>query len=181
VLDVLPRGVPVARGFHDHPAYIAALAASVQRHCKSASRLMLLLSFHGLPQRVAGDYERECRTTAALLARALALRDAEWRVTFQSRFGYARWLGPYTEQTLSSSRAQACGEPMWCARFRRRLPRDAEEIGIRARTKFRAAGGESLELVPCLNDSPEWIAALRRSAPEQALELVERVARAALP
>ena len=162
VLDVLPRGVPVARGFHDHPAYIAALAASVQRHWQERGRgLMLLLSFHGLPQRVAGDYERECRTTAALLARALALRDAEWRVTFQSRFGYARWLEPYTEQTLIElARAGLRRADVVCPGFVADCLETLEEIGIRALAKFRDAGGESLELVPCLNDSPEWIAAL---------------------
>jgi protoporphyrin/coproporphyrin ferrochelatase len=162
VLDVLPRGVPVARGFHDHPAYIAALAACVRRHWEERGRgLMLLLSFHGLPQRVAGDYERECRTTAALLARALALRDAEWRVTFQSRFGYARWLEPYTEQTLIElARAGLRRADVVCPGFVADCLETLEEIGIRARAKFRAAGGESLELVPCLNDSPEWIAAL---------------------
>ena len=82
VHDVLPRGVPVSRGFHDDPAYIAALAASVRRHWAERGRgLMLLMSFHGLPQRYARDYQRECRTTAALLAHTLGLRDAEWRVT----------------------------------------------------------------------------------------------------
>ena len=92
---MLPRSVSAVRGFHDHPAYIAALAASVRRHWAERGRgLMLVMSFHGLPQRTGGDYERECRSTAALLARALVLRDAEWCVTFQSRFGYARWLQP---------------------------------------------------------------------------------------
>ncbi|HYL24214.1 MAG TPA: ferrochelatase [Burkholderiales bacterium] len=162
VLDLLPRGVPVVRGFHDHPAYIAALAASLRRHWEERGRgLMLLLSFHGLPKRVAGDYERECRTTAALLARALALRDAEWRVTFQSRFGYARWLEPHTEQTLIElARAGLRRADVVCPGFVADCLETLEEIGIRARAKFRAAGGESLELVPCLNDSPEWIAAL---------------------
>jgi protoporphyrin/coproporphyrin ferrochelatase len=162
VLDVLPRGVPVVRGFHDHPAYIAALAASVRRHWEERGRgLILLMSFHGLPQRVAGDYERECRITAALLARSLGLRDAEWRVTFQSRFGYARWLEPYTEQTLIElAQGGLRRADVICPGFVADCLETLEEIGIRARAKFRDAGGESLELVPCLNDSPEWISAL---------------------
>ena len=162
VLDVLPRDVPVVRGFHDHPAYIAALAASVRRHWDERGRgLMLVMSFHGLPQRTAGDYERECRTTAALLARALGLRDAEWRVTFQSRFGYARWLEPYTEQTLVElARDGLRRVDVICPGFVADCLETLEEIGIRARSKFRDAGGDELELVPCLNDAPEWTAAL---------------------
>jgi ferrochelatase len=162
VLDVLPRGVPVVRGFHDHPAYVAALAAGVRRHWEARGRaLMLLVSFHGLPRRAAGDYERECRATAALLARALNLRDAEWRVTFQSRFGYARWLEPYTEQTLVDlARDGLRRADVVCPGFVADCLETLEEIGIRARQRFEDAGGESLELVACLNDSPEWIAAL---------------------
>jgi ferrochelatase len=162
VLDRLPRGVPVVRGFHDHPAYIAALAASVRRHWEERGRgLMLLMSFHGLPQRTAGDYATQCRTTAALLARALGLRDAEWRVTFQSRFGYARWLQPYTEQTLINlARDGLRRADVICPGFVADCLETLEEIGIRARHRFEDAGGESLELVTCLNDSPEWIAAL---------------------
>jgi ferrochelatase len=162
VLDALPRDVPVVRAFHDHPAYIAALAATVRRHWDERGRgLMLLMSFHGLPQRVAGEYERACRTTAALLARALGLRDAEWRVTFQSRFGYARWLEPYTEQTLIAlARDGLRRVDVICPGFVADCLETLEEIGIRARRRFEDAGGESLELVPCLNDSPDWIAAL---------------------
>ena len=162
VLDALPRDGPVVRGFHDQPAYIAALAASVRRHWDERGRaLMLIMSFHGLPQRTAGAYERECRTTAALLARALHLRDAEWRVTFQSRFGYARWLEPYTEQTLIDlARDGLRRVDVICPGFVADCLETLEEIGIRARQRFEHAGGESLELLPCLNDSPEWIAAL---------------------
>ena len=163
VLDVLPRGAAVVRGFHDHPAYIAALATSVRQHWAERGRApMLVMSFHGLPQRSAGNYERECRTTATLLARALALRDAQWRLTFQSRFGYARWLEPDTERTLIEL-ARDGGlrrVDVICPGFMADCLETLEEIGIRARAKFREAGGESLELVPCLNDSPEWIAAL---------------------
>jgi ferrochelatase len=162
VLQALPRGVPVVRSFHDHPAYIAALAASVRRHWDQRGRgLLLLMSFHGLPKRVAGDYRHECRTSAALLARALGLRDAEWRVTFQSRFGYARWLEPYTEQTMVElARDGLRRVDVICPGFLADCLETLEEIGIRARQRFEHAGGESLELVACLNDSPDWISAL---------------------
>jgi protoporphyrin/coproporphyrin ferrochelatase len=162
VLDKLPRGTRVVREFHAHPAYIAALAANVRTHWKSRGRgPMLLMTFHGLPQRAAGDYERDCRATAKLLARALALEEAEWRVTFQSRFGYARWLEPSTERTLAElARAGARRVDVVCPGFVADCLETLEEIGIRARAVYRAAGGEALELIPCLNESPDWIAAL---------------------
>ena len=162
VLDVLPPGLKVVREFHDHPAYIAALAANVRRHWTQHGRApLLLMSFHGLPKRGAGGYERQCLATGALLARALDLQDGEWRVTFQSRFGYAKWLEPYTEQTLVNL-ALGGGErvDVVCPGFVADCLETLEELGIRAREKFLAAGGRELQLIECLNEAPEWIAAL---------------------
>jgi ferrochelatase len=74
VADKLPAGTRMIRGFHDHAAYIAALAANVRRHWeKNARGETLVMSFHGLPARGAGSYERECRATGMLLAAALGL------------------------------------------------------------------------------------------------------------
>jgi ferrochelatase len=162
VLDVLPPGTAVVREFHAHPAYIAALAANVRRHWTRHGRApLMLMSFHGLPKRGAGHYEQQCRATAALLARALELGDTEWRVTFQSRFGYARWLEPYTELTLVNL-ALGGGErvDVVCPGFVADCLETLEELGIRARAKFLEAGGRELQLVECLNEAPEWIEAL---------------------
>jgi ferrochelatase len=162
VLDMLPPGTRAVREFHDHPAYIAALAANMRRHWAQHGRgAMLLMSFHGLPKRGAGGYEQQCRATAARLARALSLGDAEWRVTFQSRFGYAKWLEPYTEQTLIDlARSGVPRVDVVCPGFVADCLETLEELGIRAREKFHAAGGRELELIECLNEAPEWIAAL---------------------
>ena len=162
VLDMLPPGTPAVREFHDHPAYIGALAANVRRHWTQRDRApLLLMSFHGLPKHGAAAYEQHCHRTAQLLARALALKDGEWRVTFQSRFGYAKWLEPYTEQTLVNL-ALGGGErvDVVCPGFVADCLETLEELGIRARAKFHAAGGRDLQLIPCLNEAPEWIAAL---------------------
>ena len=162
VLDMLPPGLKVVREFHDHPAYIGALAANVRRHWAKHGRApLLLMSFHGLPKRAAGSYEQHCHRTAKLLAQALALQDGEWRVTFQSRFGYAKWLEPYTEQTLVNV-ALGGGErvDVVCPGFVADCLETLEELGIRAREKFLAAGGRELQLLACLNEAPEWIAAL---------------------
>ena len=170
VADKLPAGMRMIRGFHDHAAYIAALAANVRRHWETDGRgEMLVMSFHGLPARGAGPYERECRTTGMLLAAALGLTDAQWKVTFQSRFGYAKWLQPYTEATLIELARRGAGRvDVVCPGFVSDCLETLEEIGIVARRRFLEAGGRELYLLPCLNESPAWIGALAlivRAAP----------------
>jgi len=170
VADKLPAGTRVIRGFHDHPAYIAALAANMRRHWEQSGRgETLVMSFHGLPARGAASYERECRATGMLLAAALGLKDAQWKVTFQSRFGYAKWLQPYTEATLVGlAQRGASRVDVVCPGFVSDCLETLEEIGIVARRRFLEAGGRELHLVPCLNESPAWIGALAlivRAAP----------------
>jgi ferrochelatase len=162
VADKLPAGMRMIRGFHDHPAYIAALAANVRRHWEKSGRgETLVMSFHGLPARGAGTYERECRATGMLLAAALGLKDTQWKVTFQSRFGYAKWLQPYTEATLVGlARRGASRVDVVCPGFVADCLETLEEIGIVARRRFLEAGGREFHLVPCLNESPAWIGAL---------------------
>jgi ferrochelatase len=145
--------------FHDHPAYIAALAANLRRYWQAHARgEVLVMSFHGLPKRGSHVYETQCRATAELLGRAL---DSEYRVTFQSRFGYADWLQPYTEPTLVDlARGGTKHVDVVCPGFVSDCLETLEEIGITARRAFLAAGGRELGLVPCLNQSPEWISAL---------------------
>jgi protoporphyrin/coproporphyrin ferrochelatase len=162
VIDCLPAGTPVVREFHAHPAYIGALAANLERYWSQHGRgELLLISFHGLPKRAAGSYEQQCRATALLLAKKLKLREGEWRTTFQSRFGYARWLEPYTQPTLVELAQQGTRRvDVVCPGFVADCLETLEEIGITARAAFMAAGGEQLGVAPCLNESPEWIAAL---------------------
>ena len=170
VADKLPAGMRMIRGFHDHAAYIAALAANVRRHWETDGRgEVLVMSFHGLPARGAGSYERECRATGMLLAAALGLKNAQWKVTFQSRFGYAKWLQPYTEATLIDLARRGAGRvDVVCPGFVSDCLETLEEIGIVARRRFLGAGGRELYLLPCLNESPAWIGALAlivRAAP----------------
>lgn len=159
VADMLPPGVPMLEHFHDHPAYIAALAANLRRHWREHGRgERLVMSFHGLPKRGAERYERECRTTARLLAENLK---ADYLVTFQSRFGYAEWLQPYTEPTLVDlARQGARRVDVVCPGFVCDCLETLEEIGIAARRAFLDAGGREFYAVSCLNDSAEWIEAL---------------------
>ena len=162
VADVLPAGSRMVQHFHDHPGYIRALAANVRRHWQANGRgPMLVMSFHGLPRRGAQRYESECAATARLLASELELKDAEWRLTFQSRFGYADWLQPYTEPTIVElARSGVQRMDVVCPGFVSDCLETLEEIGIAARKAFVAAGGKTFHLLPCLYESPEWIDAL---------------------
>jgi ferrochelatase len=162
IADVLPPGTRMIRDFHDHAAYIAALAANLRRYWEKHARgEMLVMSFHGLPKRGAGGYERQCHVTGMLLAAALGLGEGQWKVTFQSRFGYARWLEPYTEPTLIELAKAGVGRvDVACPGFVSDCLETLEEIGIGARKRFLEAGGRELQLVPCLNESPAWIGAL---------------------
>ncbi|HVL34218.1 MAG TPA: ferrochelatase [Burkholderiales bacterium] len=162
VADRLPPGLRMVRDFHDHPGYIAALAVGVRRHWQRHGRSpMLVMSFHGLPQRGAEEYERQCHASAERLAAQLALAPGEWKATFQSRFGYARWLQPYTEPTLVAlARSGASRVDVICPGFVADCLETLEEIGIAARERFLEAGGREFHALPCLNEAPEWIAAL---------------------
>jgi protoporphyrin/coproporphyrin ferrochelatase len=166
IADVLAGRGRMVHDFHAHPAYIGALAARVRRHWERHGRSApLVMSFHGLPKRGGEVYETQCRATAALLAKELGLSTDEWQVTFQSRFGFAAWLQPYTEPTLVAL-AQA-GTPrvdVICPGFVCDCLETLEEIGITARKAFIRAGGREIHVIPCLNDTPEWIDALAEIA-----------------
>jgi len=165
VLELLPTNARVVREFHSAPGYIHALASTVREHWSAQGRgEMLVMSFHGLPQRAVdrGDpYQEQCLATAGLLAAALGLGAREFQVTFQSRFGAARWLQPYTEPTLVAlARSGVKAVDVLCPGFVCDCLETLEEIDIVARAAFLAAGGTAFRYIPCLNESPEWIAAL---------------------
>jgi ferrochelatase len=164
VADKLPRGAAMIREFHAHPAYIDALAANVRRYWHAHGRSpLLLMSFHGLPKRGGESYQTQCIHTATLLAERLELKRDAWRVTFQSRFGYAQWLQPYTQPTLvEMAKAGNTKVDIFCPGFVADCLETLEEIGITAKKAFVEAGGREFHLIPCLNESPEWIEALAR-------------------
>lgn len=172
IRDVLPRGgakLRMIENFHDHPAYIAALAAGVQRHWQAHGKAdKLVMSFHGLPQRSVdrGDpYQTQCIATAKILAGVLRLAATDYTVTFQSRFGAAKWLQPYTEPVLVAlARGGAARVDVVCPGFVSDCLETLEEIAIEARHAFLGAGGTEFHALPCLNESPEWIVALGRIA-----------------
>ena len=159
VRDVVGGEVAFVEQFHDHPGYIAALAALVQDRPD-----VLVMSFHGLPQRAVerGDpYRDQCERSAALLAKELGLQPGQYRVTFQSRFGPARWLQPYTAEVLAElGAARTRRVDVLCPGFVADCLETLEEIAIEGRQIFLDAGGGEFRALPCLNESPRWIAAL---------------------
>ena len=162
----------VVRNFHRDPGYIAALAADVRRQWETGSRGdKLVMSFHGLPRRslTLGDpYHCECLATARLLADELGLKEDAWIATFQSRFGRARWLEPYTLPTLLALAKKGVGKvDVICPGFVADCLETLEEINIEARAAFLKAGGTDFNYIACLNESPLWIGALSDLAQRQ--------------
>lgn len=162
------RNVPsirMVRSFHDHPAYIDALAISIRKTWgNDGPPDMLLMSFHGLPRYTLerGDpYHCECLKTARLLAERLQLPDGKWQVSFQSRFGRTEWLKPYTvevlDQLAKDGRARV---DVACPGFVSDCLETLEEIGLEGKARFLAAGGKDFRLIPCLNEDEAWINAL---------------------
>jgi len=169
IIDVMGPGQHIVMQYYDHPGYIEALAANIRRHWQVHGRgARLVMSFHGLPKRGGALYAGQCYGTSKLLADKLQLGPQEWLTTFQSRFGFAEWLQPYTAPTLVALAQQKVERvDVVCPGFVSDCLETLEEIGIEARRAYITAGGREFHLIPCLNESPEWIAALADIAGSQ--------------
>ena len=182
----LPLQFATLPPFYDQPEYLDALVASAQPHLRQGFD-HLLLSFHGLPERhlhkldpsghclkgadccrtaspevLAHCYRAQCLRSAELFAARAGLPAGKWSVSFQSRLGRAKWIEPYTEARLEElARAGVKKLLVMCPAFVADCIETLEEIGQRGQEQFREAGGEELVLVPCLNDDPHWVEALK--------------------
>ena len=171
--------------FFDEPHYIDALAQSISRATPADSQL-LLFSYHGLPERHitradptgnhclksadccarpspahATCYRHQVFATSRAVAARLRLTSDQWRVSFQSRLGRLPWLRPYTDQLLRTLPGEGITRlTVVCPAFVADNLETLEEIGITGREHFLAAGGQSLTLVPCLNDDQSWVDAV---------------------
>ncbi len=162
------RSVPALKfvaNYHDDQGYIDALAASVQEHRRDIGTTRhLLMSFHGIPERYValGDpYREQCQRTASLLAQQLGLAGDAWSVSFQSRFGRARWLQPYTSEVLADlPKRGITSVSVICPGFAADCLETLEEIGIENRDVFHAAGGEQYHYIPALNARGDHVTAL---------------------
>jgi ferrochelatase len=192
--------------FYDHPAFIECCAAVARRSLGGGDYEKVFFSFHGLPERqvrksdptgthcLASDaccreigaanrncYRAQCCATARLLAEALGIEEERRVVCFQSRLGRDPWIRPYTDERIDAAARAGCRRaailsPAFVADCLETL----EELGIRAVASWKAGGGETLAVVPCVNAEDAWADAVVRIARE-ASAWIPAPARAGVP
>ena len=154
------------RSYHDHPAYIKALAQSVQEHWRinGGKPSKLVMSFHGVPKvhLTKGDpYHCQCHKTGRLLAEALVLSKDEYLIAFQSRFGKQEWLKPYLASTLAElGKAKTQRIDVICPGFSSDCLETLEEIALEGKHIFKTNGGGEYHYIPALNENDAWIHAM---------------------
>lgn len=162
------RNTPALRtikNFHDYPGYIKALANNINDYwMKNGRPEKLVMSFHGLPQFSLdkGDpYHCECHKTGRLLAYELGLKPEQYFISFQSRFGKAEWLKPYTTATLKELGKQKTKRvDVVCPGFVADCLETLEEIAMEGKEDFQHAGGGEYHYIPSLNERDDWMHAL---------------------
>lgn len=148
--------------YHTHPAYIHALTKSIERYSRYLDiGARLVFSFHGIPEAHAasGDpYAEQCRRTADLVAHNLGLADDEWMLTFQSRFGPAKWLRPYTSEIMAQLPDEGVANVLvTCPGFATDCLETIEEIKVLNRGIFLEAGGKTFKYVKALNATNDHV------------------------
>ena len=162
--------------YHDNPQYISAVAESIRDHwSREGQSDKLLMSFHGMPKATlrAGDpYYCHCHKTARLIAEQLELKENQWEMAFQSRFGAATWLQPYVSQRLTEMPTEGVKKlSVVCPGFAVDCLETLEEIAMEGHGDFLAAGGESFEYIPALNSSSAHVAMLVNKVMEHAVSV----------
>lgn len=163
------RHIPQVRTvmeYCDKPQYIEALANSVTKQwANTGQKEKLVMSFHGMPQRYvdAGDpYQAHCERTANALAAKLGLKKDQWLITYQSRFGKAQWLTPYTDKTLEKLAEEGVKSvDIICPAFAVDCLETIEEIEQENKEVFLSAGGESYQYIKALNDNVDHVNTLK--------------------
>ncbi|HZP65945.1 MAG TPA: ferrochelatase [Rudaea sp.] len=169
------RAVPEIRtigDYHAAPAYIEALAVSVEEYRRAHGTAQhLLLSFHGIPERYArnGDpYPAQCKETARLLGARLGLGESAMSFAFQSRVGREPWIQPYTDERLVELAANGVRNvQVLCPGFAVDCLETLEEIAMQNAERFLAAGGERFDYIPALNAGAAHVRMLRTVADAQ--------------
>lgn len=163
------RDIPdlrIVNQYAEDEGYIAALEQRVREHWATHGQAeQLVMSYHGIPARniqLGDPYQAQCLASSRLLAERLGLDDSQYRVTFQSRFGKARWLEPYTQPSLEAMAQSGIKVvDVICPGFAADCLETLEEINMEVREAFLHNGGQEFRYIPCLNDHPRWISALR--------------------
>lgn len=152
----------IIKDYFAHPALIQALAQSVRDYrAEHGSAQKLLMSFHGIPQPYAdkGDpYPQRCHGTANRLAQALGLKDDEWAISFQSRFGKQEWVKPYTDKLLEEwGNAGVESVQVVSPAFSADCLETLEELATENKHVFQEAGGKEYAYIPALNSRADHI------------------------
>ena len=160
-----PMEVRFVKHFHDEPGYIASVASTVTEYWAANGQPdKLLMSFHGLPRRsldLGDPYYCECQKTGRLIAEALGLTTEQYLITFQSRFGKAEWLKPYTQATLEElAHDKTRRVDVVCPGFVADCLETLEEIAMDCKGDFLSSGGGEYHYIPAVNERPDWIATL---------------------
>lgn len=174
--------IRVVPPFYDHPAFIDSVAKMTSAAMAEKKPDLLVMSYHGLPERhcsksdISGKhcfqvanccekivlansncYRAQCQQTSVALAAACGLSPDKWMMTFQSRLGRTPWIRPYTDVELEKLAAKGIKKILVvCPSFVADCLETLEEIQIRAKEDFIAAGGEDLQLIPCVNAEDHW-------------------------
>ena len=162
------RNMPAIRSikhFHDDVAYIKASAQNIRDYWVMHGRPdKLVMSFHGVPRYTLdkGDpYHCECLKSGRLIAEELGLNKDQYTISFQSRFGKAEWIKPYTTAILKElGKLKTKRVDVVCPGFVSDCLETLEEIAQEGKEDFQHAGGKEYHYIPCLNERPEWIHAL---------------------
>lgn len=154
----------IIQSFYQEDFYIHAVARRIQQ-LRSKSSDFLLMSYHGLPQRMIGkgpvNYQQQCIISSQLIANKLNLSTNEYAVSFQSQLGLMKWIGPYTNQIIHELHAKNIRRlSVVCPSFITDCVETLEEINIRLRTQWMKMGGESFEFIACVSDEAEWVSGL---------------------
>ena len=160
-------GIRLIKHFHDHNGYIQALSHKVKDYWATHGKPdKLILSYHGVPKfsLTKGDpYHCECYKTSRLLAEQLDFKPEDVITTFQSRFGRAEWLKPYTIDVMKDLGVKKLGRmDVFCPGFVADCLETLEEINMENREEFLTHGGGEFHYIPCLNDSPIWVQGLHQ-------------------
>lgn len=174
VVEQLARELPISgdaaaprwiEAYPDHPGYLEALAAGIERTAAEEPPEHYVFSFHGLPARWVKNgspYREHCERTARGLARQLQLDDERWTLVFQSKFGPERWLEPSAAELVPELGRRHGSILVACPGFTADCLETTDEIGRELSRATLAAGATSFRLAPCLNEAPEWIEAMAR-------------------
>jgi ferrochelatase len=162
----------MVNGYATDRYYIQALVASIEQHWRAHGRQQkLIFSFHGLPQRnvnLGDPYYQQCQETAASVASELNIQGDDYLVTFQSRFGRAAWLQPYTDKTLQQlPRRAITAVDVICPGFAADCLETLEEVAITNRDIFLAAGGERYHYIPALDTTAQHIEMMKQLVMQQ--------------